>query len=63
MSCLTGELMDLDLSTREMEVLPGIIIDRDVNGAINIARKNLGYWSPQVEWVKSLTTSKRYVVV
>ena len=36
------------------DIAPGLLIDRDVNGAINIANKNLGNWSPQWAWLTGL---------
>lgn len=63
-NCLTGEILsNVSLSTRTIEVDDGVFIDRDINGAINIAQKNLGTWSPQLQWIKDLSISKRYVVV
>ncbi len=63
-NCLTGVIMsDITLSTRIINLDDDVLIDRDINGAINIAQKNLGTWSPQMEWIKKLSISKRYVVV
>jgi len=63
-NCYTGEIIqDMTLSTRTIEIEPGLSIDRDVNGAINIAQKNLGVWLPQLEWIREISILKRYVVV
>jgi putative transposase len=44
-NCLTDEIMfSSDLSNREMEISKGLIIDRDLNSAINIAKKVKGVW-------------------
>ena len=65
-NCITLEdLGKVDCSVRELELSPGKIIDRDVNGAINIAQKYFGYFkrdkklSPlknkmRVEWFAQL---------
>jgi len=60
-NCLTGEIMKCDLSVREFEINPGLIIDRDVNAAINIAQRNLGVWSPQLKYLQEINTFKRYI--
>lgn len=60
-NCLTGEIWrDMSLATRDVELLPGLTIDRDVNGAINIAQKyfsenHQGTWSAQESWVTQLS--------
>jgi transposase len=47
-NCLTGKKeFKSDLSIREVELMPGLVVDRDLNSAINIAKKHLGDWSPQ----------------
>jgi IS605 OrfB family transposase len=44
-NCLTNEIMySSDLNIRQHELKPGLFIDRDLNGAINIARKGRGKW-------------------
>ena len=54
-NCYTKELFpNMSLGVREVELVPGLLIDRDVNGAINIANKNLGNWSPQWAWLTGL---------
>ena len=62
-NCLTGEIMqNMNLSMREIELTEGLIIDRDVNGAINIATKyysqNTGVWYPQLSWLKALKNAQ-----
>ena len=45
MNCLTSEIMfSSDLSNRVVEVSKGIFIDRDLNSAINIAKKCKVTW-------------------
>lgn len=47
-NCLTGKReFKSDLSIRKVELCPGLVVDRDLNSAINIAKKHLGDWSPQ----------------
>jgi putative transposase len=55
-NCLTGELFaSLSLADRELELLPDLVIDRDVNGAVNIAQKALrGKWSASEDFIRSL---------
>jgi putative transposase len=49
-NCLTGErFKKLDLSDRQVELKNGLIIDRDLNAAINIAKKVMGKLTPQFE--------------
>lgn len=61
-NCLTDEIFPkMDLSTRSVELIPGLIIDRDINGAINIARKFQGTWSPHLNWLRNLVCSERHV--
>jgi IS605 OrfB family transposase len=44
-NCLTNEIMySSDLNIRQHELKPGVFVDRDLNGAINIARKGRGKW-------------------
>jgi hypothetical protein len=38
-------------------------LDRDINAAINIARRNLGSWLPQLEWISGISMTERYVEV
>jgi transposase len=38
-----------NLSIREVQILPNIKIDRDLNSAINIAKKVKGKWFTQLE--------------
>lgn len=70
-NCYTGEIMrDMTLGTRQVEIDDELWIDRDVNGAINIAikyhrlkaKQNQGAWLPHLEWLATLAVSKRYVV-
>jgi IS605 OrfB family transposase len=45
-NCLTGKIeLDSDLSVREHELEEGFFVDRDLNGACNIAQRNKGLWS------------------
>ena len=45
-NCLTGEIMfSSNLSNRIVEVKPNLFIDRDLNSAINIAKKCKVLWS------------------
>ena len=58
-NCLTGEIMEnISLATREIALDEDITIDRDVNGAINIASKfyhqHQGAWYAQKEWLTTL---------
>jgi len=47
-NCITGEIsLNSDLSIREVELLPGFTIDRDLNSAINIAKRIKGKWFTQ----------------
>lgn len=44
-NCLTNEIMySSDLNIRQHELKPGVFVDRDLNGAINIAKKGRGKW-------------------
>lgn len=54
-NCLTGEIMKLSLSDRIIDLGDKIMIDRDFNGAINIACKALhGKWFASLDFVKNL---------
>lgn len=64
-NCYTGEIMqNMTLSTREIELTEGLTIDRDVNGAINIAakyfRQHTGVWYPQLSWLSTLKDTQVY---
>lgn len=49
-NCITGKReFSSNLSIREVEILPNIKIDRDLNSAINIAKKVKGKWLPHFE--------------
>ncbi len=44
-NCLTGEIMfSSDLSNRSVEIESGVFIDRDLNAAVNIAKKIRAKW-------------------
>ena len=61
-NCLTGALFKgLKLGDRSVDLKPDLKIDRDINGAVNIAKKFQGSWSPQETWLRELDLSQRYV--
>jgi putative transposase len=63
-NCYTGELYpDMNLGTRSVQIDGDVYLDRDINAAINIARRNLGSWLPQLQWISEISTTERYVVV
>ena len=63
-NCYTGELYpDMGLGTRVVQIDTDVWLDRDINAAINIARRNLGSWLPQLQWLSEITTAERYVEV
>ena len=63
-NCYTGELYpDMNLSTRVVQIDGDVYLDRDINAAINIARRNLGSWLPQLQWISGISTAERYVAV
>jgi putative transposase len=63
-NCYTGELYpDIHLGTRSVQIDGDVSLDRDINAAINIARRNLGSWLPQLQWISQITTAERYVAV
>jgi transposase len=63
-NCYTGELYpDMHLGTRSVQIDGDVYLDRDINAAINIARRNLGSWLPQLQWISQITTAERYVAV
>lgn len=44
-NCITGKReLDSDLSNREVELNPGFIVDRDINSAVNIAKRCGDLW-------------------
>ncbi len=54
-NCLTGELMKLTLGTRVVDLGDEILLDRDLNGAINIAaRATQGGWSASEGFIRGL---------
>lgn len=55
-NCITGKReFDSDLKVREVWVLKSLKIDRDLNSAVNIAKKVKGIWFIQFEnWEKTL---------
>lgn len=62
-NCYTGEIMEnMNLGVREIELTENLTIDRDVNGAINIAtkyfRQHTGVWSTQLEWLAALRDTR-----
>lgn len=64
-NCYTGEIIqNFSLSVRQIEIAEGLSIDRDVNGAINIATKyfckNKGTWSVQLGFLESLKDTRIY---
>ena len=63
-NCYTGEIYEnMNLGTRVVEINNGVYLDRDINAAINIARRNLGSWLPQLKWISQISISERYVAV
>ena len=49
-NCLTGvKTLSSELSVREVELEPGLIVDRDLNSATNIAKRHMGRWFAQTE--------------
>lgn len=63
-NCYTGELYpDMHLGTRVVQIDGDVHLDRDINAAINIARRNLGSWLPQLEWIRDVSMTERYVEV
>jgi putative transposase len=63
-NCYTGEQYpDMNLGTRSVQIDGDVYLDRDINAAINIARRNLGSWLPQLEWLSQITMTERYVAV
>ena len=63
-NCYTGELYpDIHLGTRSVQIDGDVYLDRDINAAINIARRNLGSWLPQLEWISGISMTERYVAV
>ena len=49
-NCLTGnKSLSSELSVREVELEPGLIVDRDLNSATNIAKRHMGRWFAQTE--------------
>lgn len=50
LNCLTGiKTLSSELSIREVELRPGLIVDRDLNAATNIAKRHMGSWFAQTE--------------
>ena len=63
-NCYTGELYPgMHLGTRVVQIDEEVWLDRDINAAINIARRNLGSWLPQLEWISGISMTERYVEV
>ena len=63
-NCYTGEIYpNMNLGTRVVEINNGVYLDRDINAAINIARRNLGSWLPQLKWISEISISERYVEI
>jgi putative transposase len=63
-NCYTGELYpDMNLGIRSVQIDGDVYLDRDINAAINIARRNLGSWLPQLEWISGISMTERYVEV
>jgi hypothetical protein len=50
-------------ATRVVQIDGDVSLDRDINAAINIARRNLGSWLPQLEWISEISMTERYVAV
>jgi hypothetical protein len=49
-NCLTGnKSLSSELSVREVELEPGLIVNRDLNSATNIAKRHMGRWFVQTE--------------
>lgn len=62
-NCYTGEIMsNMNLSVRKIELTEGLVIDRDANGAINIAtkyfRQHKGVWSTHLDWLANLRDTR-----
>ena len=63
-NCHTGERYpDMNLGTRVVQIDTDVWLDRDINAAINIARRNLGSWLPQLQWISEISMTERYVEV
>ena len=63
-NCYTGEQYPgMHLGTRVVQIDGDVWLDRDINAAINIARRNLGSWLPQLEWISGISMTERYVEV
>ena len=63
-NCYTGEQYpDMHLGTRSVQIDGDVSLDRDINAAINIARRNLGSWLPQLQWISGISMTERYVAV
>lgn len=63
-NCYTDEIYeDMHLGIRQVHIDEDIWLDRDINAAINIARRNLGLWLPHLQWISEISTAERYVVV
>lgn len=62
-NCLTHELfINMNLSMRNVKIKDDLVIDRDLNGAINIAQKAMGIWLPQLEnYLNSFGFHKIYI--
>lgn len=60
-NCLTGiRNISSDLDQREVEILPGLRIDRDLNSAINIGKRNRPEWFRQFDASHLSNTVKMY---
>lgn len=62
-NCYTGEIIEgMTLATREIKLTEDLVIDRDVNGAINIAtkyfRQHEGIWSTRLDWLANLKDTR-----
>lgn len=67
-NCYTGEIIqNMNLSVRKIPLTENLTIDRDINGAINIAIKffsrHSGSWSPQIAWLSSIKDTQIRICV
>jgi putative transposase len=60
-NCLTGERnLSSDLSVREVKILENLVIDRDLNSAINIAKRSKAIWLSHIEKKDLMKVSRSF---
>ena len=64
-NCLTNKLFDfeVDLSVRQVELKKGLIVDRDLNGSINIGKKAKVAWFNQIDLEEYIRKINRMYLV